>query len=36
MPLRFAYSGDSHLDEDRYFADTAQCLEWSVADAIRA
>jgi metallophosphoesterase superfamily enzyme len=24
------------LDEDRYFADTAQCLEWFVADAIRA
>jgi DNA repair exonuclease SbcCD nuclease subunit len=36
MPLRFVHAGDFHLDEDRYFADTAQCLEWFVADAIRA
>jgi DNA repair exonuclease SbcCD nuclease subunit len=36
MPLRFCHAGDFHLDEDRYFADTAQCLEWYVADAIRA
>ena len=36
MPLRFGHAGDFHLDEDRYFADTAQCLEWFVADAIRA
>jgi hypothetical protein len=36
MPLRLAHAGDFHLDEDRYFADTAQCLEWFVADAIRA
>jgi len=36
MPLRFAHAGDFHLDEDRYFTDTAQCLEWFVADAIRA
>jgi DNA repair exonuclease SbcCD nuclease subunit len=36
MPLRFAHAGDFHLDEDRYFADIAQCLEWFVADAIRA
>ena len=36
MPLRFAHAGDFHLDEDRYFSDTAQCLEWFVADAIRA
>jgi len=36
MPLRFAHAGDFHLDEDRYFADTAHCLEWFVADAIRA
>jgi hypothetical protein len=32
MSLRFAHAGDFHLDEDRYFADTAQCLEWFVAD----
>jgi len=36
MLLRFAHAGDFHLDEDHYFADTAQCLEWFVADAIRA
>jgi exonuclease SbcD len=36
MPLRFCHAGDFHLDEDRYFGDTAQCLEWFVADAIRA
>ena len=36
MPLQFAHAGDFHLDEDRYFADTAHCLEWFVADAIRA
>jgi DNA repair exonuclease SbcCD nuclease subunit len=36
MPLRLAHAGDFHLDEDHYFADTAQCLEWFVADAIRA
>ena len=36
MPLRFAHAGDFHLDEDRYFADTAQCLEWFGADAIQA
>ena len=36
MPLRFVHAGDFHLDEDRYFADTAQCLEWFVSDSIRA
>ena len=36
MPIRFAHAGDFHLDEDHYFADTAHCLEWFVADAIRA
>jgi DNA repair exonuclease SbcCD nuclease subunit len=34
MPFRFAHAGDFHLDEDRYFADTAQCLEWFVVDAV--
>ena len=33
MPLRVAHAGDFHLDEDRYFADTAHCLKWFVADA---
>jgi DNA repair exonuclease SbcCD nuclease subunit len=36
VPLRFAHAGDFHLDENRYFADTAQCLEWFVADVIQA
>jgi metallophosphoesterase superfamily enzyme len=36
MPLKICHTGDVHLEEDRYFADTAQCLEWFVADAIRA
>jgi len=36
MPLRLAHAGDFRLEEDRYFGDTAQCLEWLVADATRA
>jgi exonuclease SbcD len=36
MTFVSAHSGDIHLDEDRYFADTAQCLEWFVQDATRA
>jgi DNA repair exonuclease SbcCD nuclease subunit len=36
MPLRIAQTGDLHLEQDRYFTDTAQCLEWFVEDAIRA
>jgi hypothetical protein len=24
------------LDEDHYFADTSQCLQWFVGDAIQA
>jgi predicted MPP superfamily phosphohydrolase len=36
MPLKVCHTGDVHLEEDRYFADTAQCLEWFVADAIQA
>ncbi len=34
MPIKLAHAGDFHLDEDHYFGDTAQCLEWFVADAI--
>jgi len=36
MPLRIAQTGDIHLEQDRYFTDTAQCLEWFVEDAFRA
>ena len=31
-----AQTGDVHVEEDRYFGDTARCLEWFVADAIRS
>ena len=34
--VRVAHMGDVHLDEDGYFGDTAQCLEWFVCDAVRA
>ncbi len=34
--LRISHCGDIHLEEDRYFGDTARCLEWFVADGIRA
>jgi DNA repair exonuclease SbcCD nuclease subunit len=36
MSLICAHFGDVHLEEDHYFGDTAQCLEWFVADAIRS
>jgi DNA repair exonuclease SbcCD nuclease subunit len=36
MPLRIAQTGDIHLEQDRHFTDTTQCLEWFVEDAIRA
>jgi DNA repair exonuclease SbcCD nuclease subunit len=36
MNLVCAHLGDIHLEEDHYFADTAQCLEWFVADAIQS
>ena len=36
MSLRLCHAGDFHLAEDRYFADTAQCLEWLVADGIQS
>jgi len=35
-PYRLAHCGDIHLEEDRYFDDTARCLEWFVDDAIGA
>jgi predicted MPP superfamily phosphohydrolase len=34
--MKIAHCGDIHLEEDRYFEDTAQCLEWFVEDSIRA
>src|SRR6266545_2611168 len=34
--VHVAHTGDVHLEEDRYFGDTTQCLEWFVCDAIRA
>jgi len=35
MSFRVSHCGDVHLEEDRYFGDTAQCLEWFVCDGIR-
>ena len=35
MPFKFSHSGDFHIDEDRYFGDTARCIEWFVEDGIR-
>jgi predicted MPP superfamily phosphohydrolase len=35
MSLRVSHCGDIHLEEDRYFGDTAECLEWFVYDGIR-
>jgi DNA repair exonuclease SbcCD nuclease subunit len=35
MSYRVSHSGDIHLEEDRYFGDTAQCVEWFVEDSIR-
>jgi hypothetical protein len=31
-----AHLGDIHLEEDHYFADTIQCLDWFVADAMQS
>ena len=36
MNLVCAHLGDIHLEEDHYFADTALCLEWFVADAVQS
>ena len=36
MKFICAHLGDIHLEEDRYFADTTQCLEWFVADAVQS
>ena len=35
MTLRISHCGDVHLEEDRYFGDTARCLEWFLYDGIR-
>jgi DNA repair exonuclease SbcCD nuclease subunit len=34
--MKISHCGDIHVEEDRYFADTAQCLEWFVEDSIQA
>src|ERR1039458_3021864 len=36
MRMKISHCGDLHVEEDRYFADTARCLEWFVEDSIRA
>jgi DNA repair exonuclease SbcCD nuclease subunit len=35
MPFKFCHSGDYHLEEDRYFDDTAHCIEWFIEDGIK-
>ena len=34
--MKISHCGDIHIEEDRYFGDTEQCLEWFVEDSIRA
>ena len=34
--MKISHCGDIHVEEDRYFGDTAQCLEWFVEDSIHA
>ena len=34
--MKISHCGDIHVEEDRYFGDTARCLEWFVEDSIRA
>jgi DNA repair exonuclease SbcCD nuclease subunit len=34
--MKISHCGDIHVEEGRYFGDTAQCLEWFVEDSIRA
>jgi DNA repair exonuclease SbcCD nuclease subunit len=33
--MKISHCGDIHVEEDRYFGDTAQCLEWFAEDSIR-
>ena len=35
MSFKFSHSGDFHLEEDRYFDDTARCIEWFIEDGIQ-
>jgi len=34
--MKISHCGDIHVEEDRHFGDTAQCLEWFVEDSIHA
>jgi DNA repair exonuclease SbcCD nuclease subunit len=36
MSMKISHCGDIHVEEDRYFGDTTQCLEWFVEDSIHA
>jgi len=36
MRMKISHCGDIHIEEDRYFGDTARCLEWFVEDSIHA
>ncbi len=34
MAFRVSHTGDLHIEEDHYFADTAHCIEWFIDDSI--
>jgi 3',5'-cyclic AMP phosphodiesterase CpdA len=34
--MKISHCGDIHLEEDRYFADTTQCLEQFVTGSVQA
>ena len=34
--MKISHCGDIHVEGDRYFGDTSQCLEWFVEDSIHA
>jgi DNA repair exonuclease SbcCD nuclease subunit len=35
MRFRFSHAGDFHIEDDRYFGDTAHCIDWFVEDGIQ-
>lgn len=36
MRFKLCHSGDFHLEEDRYFDDTAHCIEWFIEEGIQS
>lgn len=35
MAYRVSHSGDFHVEEDHYFADTARCVDWFITDGVQ-